>query len=289
MKPADLRPGWRTDFILHCFDAEVAEQDDCLVVRTPSNPTYCWGNCLHLPRLPGDDQLEHWLARFHEEITARQPASRHVAIGSAAAYAGERRPRWEAAGFELVVQQMLSVDAVALRPPARAPRGAARLRALDLAAESEALIEIEATDADGFEPVGYRAYLREQHARYRAMQAAGLLQWFGVECDGVLAATCGLVRDRAGPGADGRFQRVVTHAAWRRRGLASLLVHGVGRFAFERWQVGALYMAADPDDVAIGIYRSLGFVDLSSGAGLQRNAPQDRPQAAATASAASAA
>lgn len=166
---------------------------------------------------------------------------------------------------------------------------AARLRSLDLAAESDALIEVEATDADGFEPVGYRTYLREQHARYRALHSAGQLQWFGVECDGVLAATCGLVRDRVGPGADGRFQRVVTHAAWRRRGLASLLVHGVSRFAFERWQVGALYMAADPDDVAIGIYRSLGFVDLSRGAGLQRNAPQDRPQAAATASAASAA
>ena len=34
--------------------------------------------------------------------------------------------------------------------------------------------------------------------------------------------------------------------------------------------------AADPDDVAIGIYRALGFRDLSSGAGLQRKSPQDR-------------
>ncbi len=276
MRFADLRPGWRTDFILHRFDAEVIELDDCLVVRTPSNPTFYWGNCLHLPRLPDDDELEHWLARFHEEITARQPASRHVAIGSASAYDGGRRPRWEAAGFDLVVQQMLSADPEAMRPPARASRGAVRLRLLDLAVDSEALIEVEMTDADGFEPVGYRSYLREQHARYRAMQAAGLLQWFGIECDAVLAATCGLLRDRAGPGADGRFQRVVTHGAWRRRGLASALVHGACLFAFERWQVGALYMAADPEDVAIGIYRSLGFVDLSRGAGLQRKAPQDR-------------
>ena len=49
---ADLRPGWRTDFILHRFGAEVIEREDCLVVRTPCNPTYYWGNCLHLPRLP---------------------------------------------------------------------------------------------------------------------------------------------------------------------------------------------------------------------------------------------
>jgi ribosomal protein S18 acetylase RimI-like enzyme len=273
---ADLRPGWRTDFILHRFDAEVIERADCLVVRTPSNPTYYWGNCLHLPRLPDDDALEHWLARFEAEIGARQPASRHVAIGSAADYRGERRPRWEAAGFEIVVQQMLQLAPGRLQPPARAARGATRLQPLDLARDGEALIDVEMTDAAGFEPAGYRRYLREQHARFRAMQAAGLLQWFGVACDGVLAATCGLIRDRAEAGADGRFQRVVTHAAWRRRGLASALVHGASRFAFERWKVGALYIAADPDDVAIGIYRALGFADLSSGAGLQRKSPQDR-------------
>jgi ribosomal protein S18 acetylase RimI-like enzyme len=276
LKLADLRPGWRTDFILHRFDAEVIERDDCLVVRTPSNPTYYWGNCLHLPRLPLDDELEHWLARFHEEITARQPDSRHVAIGSTAEYHGERRPRWEAAGFELVVQRMLQLDAAMLRPPARAARGVTQLRELDLAHDADALAEVEMTDAVGFDPAGYRSYLRQQHVRHRAMQAAGQLQWFGVECDGVLAATCGLIRDRAEAGADGRFQRVVTHAAWRRRGLASALVHGVCRFAFERWRAGTLYIGADPDDVAIGIYRSLGFADLGSGAGLQRKSPQDR-------------
>ncbi len=276
LKLADLRPGWRTDFILHGFDAEVIEREDCLVVRTPSNPTYYWGNCLHLPRLPGDDEIEVWLARFAEEIAARQPASRHVAIGSTAEYRDEQRPRWEAAGFELVVQRMLQLAPAGLLAPARATRGATRLRELDLAHDADALAEVELTDAVGFDPDGYRDYLRQQHVRLRAMQAAGLLQWFGVECEGVLAATCGLIRERAEAGADGRFQRVVTHAAWRRRGLASALVHGVCRFAFERWRVGGLYMAADPDDVAIGIYRSLGFTDLSSGAGLQRKAPRDR-------------
>ena len=97
---ADLRPGWRTDFILHRFGAEVIEREDCLVVRTPCNPTYYWGNCLHLPRLPTDAELGHWLRRFDEEIAHVQPASRHVAIGSDAPYGGESLPTWEAAGFD---------------------------------------------------------------------------------------------------------------------------------------------------------------------------------------------
>jgi ribosomal protein S18 acetylase RimI-like enzyme len=257
-----LRPGWRTDFILHHFDAEVLERSDCIVVRTPSNPTYYWGNCLHLPSLPGDGELAHWLARFDEEIGARQPA-------------------WLAAGFECIVEQMLHLPRTALRAPARAAHGTWRLRLLDLPRDSDALMQVEMTDAGGFEPTGYRSYLRQQHARFAALQAAGQLQWFGIECDGVLAATCGLIRSQAGAGADGRFQRVVTHSQWRRRGLASALGHGVSRFAHEQWQVGALYMAADPDDVAVGLYRALGFVDLSLGAGLQRKAPRDRVVAGA--------
>lgn len=276
MRLADLRPGWATDFILHRFDAEVTERDDCLVVRTPANPTYYWGNCLVLPRLPADDELAHWRARFDAEITQRQPASRHVAIGIDDEFRGERRPAWEAAGFALKVNHMLALPAGAQPPLARTPRGRVELRPLDLASEGEALAEVEMTDAEGFEPVGYRAYLMRQHERYLAMQAAGLLRWFGLWCDGRLAATCGLMRDPPGEGASGRFQRVVTHAQWRRRGLATSLVHGVSRWGFEQWRLGTLYMAADPDDVAIGIYRSVGFRDLSTGIGLQRNAPADR-------------
>lgn len=277
VKLADIPPGWHTEFIVDRFDAQIIERDDCLVVLTPHNPTYYWGNCLYTRGLPGDDQVEHWLGRFHAEVTSRQPRSAHVAIGCLAPYAGEQRPGWVARGFELVLQEMLVLpQAAALRVPARAARGDVRLRLLDLPRDSEALIEVEMTDADGFEPAGYRAYLLDQHARFARMQAAGLLQWFGLECDGVLAATCGLLRDEPRPGAAGRYQRVVTHAAWRRRGLASALVHAVARHALDEWRVAQLYIAADPEDVAIGIYRSLGFVDMGCGAGLQRKSPRDQ-------------
>jgi GNAT superfamily N-acetyltransferase len=276
LRLADLRPGWRTDFILHRFGAEVIERDDCLVVRTPANPTFYWGNCLVLPHAPLDEDLAHWRARFDEEIARPQPESRHVAIGVDAPYAGEAMPSWRVAGFELKVTMMLRLVPGELRDPRRAARGDVVVRPLDPAVESDAVIEVECTDAGPFEPEGYRAYLRRQWLRYRAMHAAGQLQWFGLWCDGTLAATCGLIREAAEPRAAGRFQRVVTHAAWRRRGLATALVHAVTDHALRHWRVGEIYMAADPADVAIGIYRSLGFSDVGTGWGLQRNAPQDR-------------
>jgi len=272
VKLADLRPGWQTDFILHRLDAQILERPDCLVVRTPSNPTYYWGNCLLLPALPRDEDLAHWLGRFYEEIAAHQPASRHVAIGAEVDFTGQRLPAWEAAGFALNVEAMLRLRRNEACPPPRPARGSVELRLLELPRDAEAIAAIEITDAGAFEPVGYRAYLAQQHARFARLQAMGQAQWFGLVCDGTLAATCGLLRD----GAIGRFQRVIVHPDFRRRGLAGAMVHGVVRHAFDALGLDELYMAAVPGDVAIGIYRSLGFRDISSGIGLQRNAPQDR-------------
>ena len=76
-----------------------------------------------------------------------------------------------------------------------------------------------------------------------------------------------------------RIQRVETHPAWRRRGLCSALIHAVSNWGFAHWGLQKLYMCADPDDVAIGIYRGLGYRSVGADWHLQRRAPQDRSAA----------
>jgi len=278
---SDLRPAWRTDFTLHGVAAEVSEREDCIVVRTPGNPTYYWGNCLLLAQPPRDDALAGWLARFEREIAAAQPASRHVALGVNTPYAGEQLPSWCAAGFELHVNAVMRLTPGGLLAPRQARAQPVQVRPIDWSdAEIEAIIELQCADTHGFEPAGYRAYRRRMFGHYAVLHARGQAEWFGVWVgepgQAVLAADCGLVRDHAAPGATGRFQRVATHPAWRRRGLCSTLVHQVAGHALEAWQVAELIMVADPDDVAIGIYRSLGFAEFEREWCLERRAPEDR-------------
>ena len=277
MRPGDLRAGWQTDLILHRVGGELIEREDCLVLRTSGNPTFYWGNCLVLPRAPLDGDLAHWLARFEAEISGPQPASRHVAIGVDAPYAGELLPAWTAAGLETFQNTLLRLKPGELRAPPRAARGEVLVRPVDPLTEAEAVMDVEVTNAGSFEPGGYRRYLHLQWERYRSMHAAGQLLWFGLWCDGVLAASCGLIRASGTAGSPARFQRVVTHVDWRRRGLASALVHAVSRHAQQAWQAPDVYMAADPEDVAIGIYRSLGYREVETSWGLERRAPEDRP------------
>jgi GNAT superfamily N-acetyltransferase len=271
----DLRPGWRTDFILHQLDALVTERPDCIVVRTPANPRYYWGNCLILPHAPHDEDLAHWLARFDEEIVQPQPESRHVALGINANPQGEELPSWRAAGFGIDHGAVLTMRPGQLMPLPRPARGDVQLRRIDFARELDDIVTLECAETHGFEASGYREYRIKQFERYALLHAQGRCEWFGLWCDGVLAADCGLMREEARPGSIGRFQRVATHPAWRRRGLCTALVHFVSRFLFDRWKVAQGFMVADPHDVAIGIYQSLGWQRADTEWVLERRAPQD--------------
>ena len=273
----ELRPGWRTDFILHREGALVHERADCIVVRTPANPGFYWGNFLLLPAPPRDDALAHWMARFDEEITEVQPASGHVAIGVNGPPVEGGLPAWVDAGFELIETAVIEQLPGELRTPLRGARGVVQVRPLDLAREMELVIAQQLADPHGFEPAGYERHRRAQMQRYAAMAERGLALWFGAWCDGVLAADCGLMRDGTAPGATGRFQHVSTHPRFRRRGLCRALVHEVTRFGFAQWQLARVVMCADPEDVAIGIYEELGYRRIDREWALQLRAPQDHP------------
>jgi GNAT superfamily N-acetyltransferase len=101
------------------------------------------------------------------------------------------------------------------------------------------------------------AFLAGQVAAARALCDRGHATWLGAYEDGVLRSSLGIVSDGTGLA---RFQSVETHPDARRRGLASALVHHAGRAALDRGAT-RLVIVADPDYHAIGIYRSLGFVE----------------------------
>lgn len=294
MPASDLPLGWLTDFILPRFDAEVTDHGDCIAIRTERNPSFYWGNCLLLPRAPADADLAHWRARFNQLIAAGQPEVRHVAIGvrGARAPAGHRGPNgaanpaapagaqflpaWQADGFEVQDTTVLALQRGEPLAAARPVRAAAwALRPIDWATELPAFIDLQCLDCAPYEPAGYRHFRQQQMARTARLAQAGQAAWFGLWCDGVLAADCGLIRDAALPGALGRFQLVGTHPGYRRRGLCTALVRGVSAWGFVRWQLAQAVLCADPHDVAIGIYQSLGYRPVEAAWQLQRNAAAD--------------
>lgn len=285
MKPADaLALGWRTELIFHRFDAQVVERPDCLVVRTPHNPTFYWGNFLLFDRPPRDADAPHWLALFDAEIASRQSESRHLAFGIDGAAPTVLPADFAALGVAMFPSTVLTLRREQLRVPRRPLEARFTLRALRLPAEAPQAVALQvASDAHGHEPARYRVFRERQMARYGRMAAAGLGHWFGILAatpqGEQLVADCGLFRDGPGPNALGRFQFVSTHPAWRRQGLCSALIHAVCGHGFDTMGLESLVIVADPADVAMGLYESLGFVRDHDMWCLERRPPADRKDA----------
>lgn len=261
--------GWRTHLIFPRFDGIVIDRGSYSVVRTVSNPLYYWGNFLLFDNPPTEHDLPHWLALFDREIAQVQPASQHVALGWQGAPRSDIEQIAAQHDLEYFRGAVLSCSTDVL------PQTKANFTVRPLATDDEwaqALDNQLTANTFGYDPAGFREFKVRELKRFRAMQRAGLGAWFGVFDGDRLIADCGLFRN----GELARFQQVVTHPDHRRRGACRSLVSGAMRYSRSHWATQQLVIVADPDDIAITIYRGLGFTECESQHELQRKAPHDR-------------
>jgi ribosomal protein S18 acetylase RimI-like enzyme len=246
--------GFRTDLaLLTLGGSAIEDRGDYQVVRTPHNPTYWWGNFLLLSQLPAADDTDRWLDLFAAEF----PGTAHVALGidgvdgqveSLSAFA-ERGLKCEAATV---------MSASAVHEPPR-PNRDATYRQLSSDVDWASSVELNAAcNEEDEEEVGYRKFAARKVATNQALVEAGHGGWFGAFLDGELVAQLGLLS--ASPGL-ARFQWVETHPDARGRGLAGTLVHHAAQYGFDDLGAETLVMVADPDYLAVRVYRSVGFTD----------------------------
>jgi ribosomal protein S18 acetylase RimI-like enzyme len=238
--------GYRTDLaILALEGSQVTDRGDYLVIRTPGNPYYWWGNFLLLPDLkPGAGGS--WLARFAAEF----PDAQHIALGldetdSGAVDSGEL------AGMTMEGNAVMAATSVHTPPH---PNTEADFRTLEGDDDWRQSFELAAAvHAD--ELGGGTAFLTARLAAKRTLAEAGHGAYFGAFLEGALVAQLGLITGTSGLA---RYQDVETHPGARRRGLAGTLVWQAGAAALAG-RTSTLVMVADPEDDAIRVYRSVGF------------------------------
>ena len=245
--------GWRTSLaLLQTTGTTITDRGDHLLVRTTANPDFWWGNFLLLREPPSTGQTQMWVARFVEAF----PQANHRAFGlddpeaSAATFAGLAD-----LGYAVECSAVMTTRSVA--HPGRAMPGAT-FRPLVDDRDWDAHVDLSLVVYP--EPSGesQRSFVAARSATQRRAVQAGGGVWLGAFVDGRLVSQLGVLR--AGDGL-GRYQDVETHPAFRRRGLAGALVAQAGATMLEEFGVHTLVMVADPDDEAIRLYRSLGFVE----------------------------
>jgi predicted GNAT family acetyltransferase len=244
--------GYRTDLaILALEGSQVTDRGDHLVIRTPRNPGYHWGNFLLLRDLQPRSG-DCWIARFAAEF----PHAPHVALGLDEPDASAVDPG-VLAGMTMECNAVLTATSVYAPPH---PNTEVVVRTLEGDADWRQSFEL-ATALWADEPGGDAEFLTAQQAAKRALTEAGHGAWFGAFLDGALVAQLGIITG-IGSGL-ARYQNVETHPAARRRGLAGTLVMVAGAAALTSG-TRTLVMVADPAEAAIRVYRSVGFTVTES-------------------------
>lgn len=248
---AQMSPGVWTELVVHQVESgEIETHDDHLVLRTPSNPTYYWGNFLQL--LPGaaattEAEVAGWLERFRSEF----PTAKHWAFGLPC----EPSPAWYATGGEVdEVFSLTTTNAPSLTDLAAGYTA----RPVTTPADWAALVDlamVQNAETGDYPDDEYRPFVEQRTKAREQLVADGGAQFFAAfDGDGEIVASLGIVAC----GAVGRYQDVGTRADHRKRGIARHLLAVAGHWAFEQG-CESLVIVTEVDNPAARLCRAAGF------------------------------
>ncbi|MGW6281739.1 GNAT family N-acetyltransferase [Kribbella sp. NPDC055071] len=259
--------GFRTDLLLLRLSGSVLhDAGEYVVVRTPENPGFWWGNFLlfRTPFAPGDATAR--IDTFRQEF----PAAEHVALGIDTVD-GAIGAEGEVVAAGLRIEPNVVMTATEVVPPRR-PNGESTYRVLAGDDDWEQLLQLGLRTATMQVDDEYVLFTRRKLVAKRKLVEAGHGQWFGAFDGDRLQSSLGLIFDGEGVA---RFQDVQTSVEDRGRGLASTLVHRASTYGLTEGGAKTLVMVADPEYLAIRIYRALGFTDTETQLGFAIP-PRDR-------------
>ncbi len=252
MLPDWLRsPILRSDAWLVSLTGEVRDHGDHLSVHSPDNPGYRHGNHLLLPRPPTAAELGHWLDRARAVFGPEMPHACLVWEGGPL----DDDARAEAAALDGLLDAGL---AMVWDGPVPAPRattsGAWPVVRLpdedDVGARNAAWDPGEAGGSEG-----YRAFKEGLHRAWASWRRTRQVTWYGaLHPKGAVVGQCGLATFEGA----GRLQSVETHPDHRRQGVCTSLLTAVRRAAAAAG-LDRLWLSADPEGPARGLYTRLGF------------------------------
>lgn len=250
-----LTLGTLTDVaVLTLGGSHVEDLGDHVVVSTPANPSFHWGNFFIVLEPAADP--DRWLPRFQE----RFPAADHRCFVLPDRSCDDA---WICAGLEVSDEDALS----SLTPPSRTPTPHGYDVRPIQGSDWEAYVAAELLDNQRTgrrDPALFNPYVRAQAATRERLSRQGVAHFLGAFIGNVATASLGIVLCPPIQGHSGlaRFQHVQTDADHRRRGLARHLLGEAGRWAAAAGATEFVIVAEHGSD-ASRLYQSAGFVEVS--------------------------
>jgi GNAT superfamily N-acetyltransferase len=242
--------GIRTDIQLNASRSNLEERGAFLVVRTPSNPGYYFGNYLIAAAPPECGDYDRWVQAF-DNAFAGDPKVRHAAFAFAGAPEGDALSEFVRNGFVVEAHVVMAASRVEKFLP---PAGIA-IRALHSQSDWDAQMDMQMAARDPqHDELLYRSFKERQIEHHRQLSER-IGAWIGAFDGERLAGSCGIFN----LSGLARYQDVAVHPAYRNRGVGSAIVSAAGLWAVDRFKAQTLLIVAKRVDFPRKIYERLGF------------------------------
>lgn len=243
-----MPPGWETDLaVLEQTGSVLDDRGDHLLVRSPGNPGFHWGNFVFVT----DEDAVHDASRWAETFRSAFPDAAWVAIGLVRM--PDIQDDWTREGLVVELDEVLTTRVLPRQTPLPEGYTVRRLSGDDWE-RSVARSVAENDRTDEHEPESFARFTRARVQSRRTLSERDGGAFFGAFAGDDLVAELGIVRC----GTTARYQSVGTDADHRRRGLAAHLLGVAARWAAghgcDRWVI--ITEATNP---AGRVYRSVGF------------------------------
>jgi GNAT superfamily N-acetyltransferase len=244
----DLPPAWQTDLaILEYSGSTIEDHGDYLLLRSPHNPDFHWGNCLFVLDGEAVDDATRWVKTFQSAL----PEANWVAIGLI--QMPTNQDGWDRHGIAVEPEDVLTTRFLPRQLPLPEGYTVRRLSGQDWA-QSVSRSVAENRLSKRYDQQMHERFSRAQARTRAALSERELGAWFGGFAGDELVAYLGIVRC----GTTARYQSVLTAQEHRGRGLASHLLGVAALWAAEhgcdRWVI-----VTDVTNPAGRVYRRLGF------------------------------
>jgi GNAT superfamily N-acetyltransferase len=243
-----ITAGWETDLaILRHSGSLIEEYEDHLVIRSPRNPDYHWGNFILVTNSSLVNDSDRWMQTFADAF----PEATWIAIGLP--QYPQSVDNWAAPGIEIERIEVLK----ALEHPATPEISLGYSSRQFEEGDWKLLLarEISENKRSGeHDALSFERYISKAIRGYEELCRKGLAAWFGAFHESELVADLGIVICEE----SARYQSVQTDEEHRRNGLASHLLGKAANWAGQKGCTSWVIVTESTNDAG-RIYRKAGF------------------------------
>ena len=244
----NISAGWETDlFILKLSGSNIHDFDSHLIINSPENPEFHWGNFVLVKDPEAVNDSFRWVDVFQKNF----PEASWTAIGLPLHPSSSET--WQKLGMKLETLEVLKSDTLPAQPKINENYTSRIFEGEDWIQLLNYEIKSNLTSGE-HEPAEFEKFIRNAISVRKSLCDQQKAAWFGAFFDDELVSSLGIIICEE----IARYQEVQTNEHHRRRGLASHLLGKASSWANGKGAKSFVIITESTNDAG-RVYRKAGF------------------------------